>query len=396
MATSDDVTTTITDTNDVPVNIVPDTSGGPLPQTTTPEDSPLVFSAAGGNLIAIDDPDGDAPTVTISVLNGTLTANAASGATITSNGTSAITISGTQAQINGALDGLIYSNTPDYNGTDTLTIATDDGSGTANATDTDTVEILVTPVADSTDDTVATNEDLPVNFNVLTGTNGASADSFESGGALVTGVTQGSNGSVTFDSAGNITYTPDLEFSGTDQFTYTVTSGGVTETATVDVNIAVVNDPPVANPNTASGAEDGGPVTGDVEADDTDIDSALLTVTEFSIDGIAGTFTAGTSVPIPSIGTLVINADGTFSFQPVADYNSVIGGAVPQITYTITDGTTGQLDPGGRSTITHLDDVLIVVAIPNATPENTTVHDDNAAGRIYASGSADDQRSSQR
>ena len=34
-----------------------------------------------------------------------------------------------------------------------------------------------------------------------------------------------------------VVYTPNADFNGTDSFTYTVTSGGVTETATVNVTV---------------------------------------------------------------------------------------------------------------------------------------------------------------
>ena len=44
-------------------------------------------------------------------------------------------------------------------------------------------------------------------------------------------------------SAGTVRYTPDADFNGTDSYTYTVTSGGKTETATVAVTINPVDDP---------------------------------------------------------------------------------------------------------------------------------------------------------
>ncbi len=37
-------------------------------------------------------------------------------------------------------------------------------------------------------------------------------------------------------------YTPAADFNGTDTFTYTVTSGGITETATVSVTVGAVAD----------------------------------------------------------------------------------------------------------------------------------------------------------
>ena len=66
-----------------------------------------------------------------------------------------MTISGSAAQINAALTGLTYTNTPDYNGPAQITVATNDGT----VTTTSTIGITVTPVADITNDTVTTNED---------------------------------------------------------------------------------------------------------------------------------------------------------------------------------------------------------------------------------------------
>ena len=77
-----------------------------------------------------------------------------------------MTISGTAAQINAALSGLTYTNTPDYNGPAQITVATEDGTVTTP----DSIGITATPVADITNDTVTTNEDTPVTFNVITGT----------------------------------------------------------------------------------------------------------------------------------------------------------------------------------------------------------------------------------
>ena len=61
----------------------------------------------------------------------------------------------------------------------------------------------------------------------------------------VTAVTQGANGTVTFTADG-VSFTPDANFYGTDSFTYTITDGnGGTDTATVNVTVTPVNDPPV-------------------------------------------------------------------------------------------------------------------------------------------------------
>ncbi|MFA5682893.1 MAG: Ig-like domain-containing protein, partial [Hydrogenophaga sp.] len=62
-------------------------------------------------------------------------------------------------------------------------------------------------------------------------------DDFEGKNPRVTGTTPPANGTVTINPDGSITYTPNPGFTGTDTFTYTVTSGGVTETTTVTVQV---------------------------------------------------------------------------------------------------------------------------------------------------------------
>ena len=72
------------------------------------------------------------------------------GAGVTGNGTASVTIAGTAAQINAALAGLAYTGNLDFNGADTLTVATSDGT----ATDTDLIAITVNPVNDAPINTV--------------------------------------------------------------------------------------------------------------------------------------------------------------------------------------------------------------------------------------------------
>uniref|UniRef100_UPI0013009E11 beta strand repeat-containing protein n=1 Tax=Rhodoferax ferrireducens TaxID=192843 RepID=UPI0013009E11 len=225
----------IVDIDRPPVNTVPAAQ-------TTLEDTNLVFS--GARTITVADVNGGSLTTTISVGNGTLLAVTGGGATITNNGTSTVTISGTAAQINAALNGLAYRPTADYNGPATLTVATSDGT----ATDTDTVAITVSAVVDIASDTITTLEDTPITFNPITGTNGASPDNFENAGRAVsaingTAITVGGSvvvtgGTVTLNADATLTYTPNLNYNGAPSFTYTVSSGGVSETANINVTVA--------------------------------------------------------------------------------------------------------------------------------------------------------------
>jgi hypothetical protein len=53
----------------------------------------------------------------------------------------------------------------------------------------------------------------------------------------LTGVTQGKHGTVVL-ARGMVTYTPEANFTGTDDFTYTVSDGHDTDTARVTVTVA--------------------------------------------------------------------------------------------------------------------------------------------------------------
>ncbi|MCZ4339938.1 Ig-like domain-containing protein, partial [Shewanella colwelliana] len=74
---------------------------------------------------------------------------------------------------------------------------------------------------------------------------------------------------------------------------------------------------------------------GNVLDNDSDIDSEL-SVVSFSVDG--QTVNAGTTVELEG-GSLVINADGTYTFTPNDNWN----GSVPVITYATNTGESATL-----------------------------------------------------
>jgi LPXTG-motif cell wall-anchored protein len=134
-------------------------------------------------------------------------------------------------------DRLLYTPPAGYLGADTFTYDAGDGTDTATAT----VSIAVAntpPVAAPEAGTTDTNT--PVTLAVL------GNDTDPSGDALtVTGFTNGGAGTVQVNNDGTVTYTPDVIFSGSDIFTYTVGDGrGGFDTTTVIVT--VLNATPVA------------------------------------------------------------------------------------------------------------------------------------------------------
>ena len=138
-------TISITQSNDAPMNSVPGAQ-------STDEDTALVFddpTTWSSNGISVDDADGDTLTLTLSVEHGTLTLSQTSGLTfVTGDGTADATLkfSGSIADLNGALANLSYTPALNFNGDDTLTLSSDDGTAPAV---TSTVAITVNAVNDA-------------------------------------------------------------------------------------------------------------------------------------------------------------------------------------------------------------------------------------------------------
>jgi VCBS repeat-containing protein len=178
------------------------------------------------------------------------------------------------------------------------------------------------PVAD--DDSYMVAEDgtltVPAGTGVLAGDTDPDADTLTAGSPVGP-----SNGSLTLNTDGSFTYTPNADFNGSDSFTYTVSDGnGGTDTGLVTITVTAVNDPPVADDDSFSVAEDGTlavPAGTGVLAGDTDIDGGALS--------------AG-SPGAPSSGSVTLNADGSFTYTPDADY---VG--TDSFTYEVGDGNGG-------------------------------------------------------
>ena len=155
------------------------------------------------------------------------------------------------------------------------------------------------PVAKN--DAVATDEDVPVSGNVLN--NDADADGDALTAALLAGP---SHGSLDFAADGSYTYAPVANFSGADSFTYKANDGTLdSNIVTVSLTVAPLNDAPVAKDDAAATDEDV-PVSGNVLNNDADADGDALTVAL-----VAG----------PAHGALVLDADGSFSYTPVANFS---------------------------------------------------------------------------
>ena len=305
------------------------------------EDSPI--GTPGLLLDTSSDADGDTLTVTDFTVNGT-TWQAGETANLAGYGSLTITSDGS----------VTFIPVADWNGNvPVVTYTATDGRDNGSVTSTLTIQYNAIP--DAVDDNATTHAGVAKVIDVLAN------DRFSNSDKAVTAVTQGNNGSVAIEN-GKVRYTPNAGFNGTDSFTYTVTSGGVTETATVNVTIA--NIAPVAHDDFTWTAEDTtltrSAATG-LLANDSDDDNDALAITQFS----TGTqiYAAGQTATLAGMGDLTINADGSYTFVPVADWN----GAVQPILYQVSDGN------GGFSVATLL---LTVNPIADAVNDSVSTHAD--------------------
>jgi VCBS repeat-containing protein len=153
------------------------------------------------------------------------------------------------------------------------------------------------------------------------------------------------SGSVSLSPDGSFTYVPDPDFNGLDSFTYEATDGGSSSNvATVTITVSPVNDAPVAVDDAYTAETGASLVVSAAEgvlANDTDVD----------VEDVL----SATVVSEPSLGTLTLSSDGSFTYTP--------GGSLgaDSFVYEASDGN------GGTAQAT----ATIAVTAPNLPPVAT-------------------------
>ena len=127
-------------------------------------------------------------------------------------------------------------------------------------------------------------------------------------------VTGPAHGLLTLNDDGTFTYVPDAAFVGVDAFTYR-TFDGVNYSSIATVTFDVTNDAPVAADSQAAGSEDQ-PIQGTAMAADANGNPLAFSVASN-----------------PQHGTLELNADGTFTYTPAANFHGQ-----DSFTFTASDG----------------------------------------------------------
>jgi hypothetical protein len=248
--------------------------------TGTDEDTPVGIS------LAATDVDGDALTYAI--------------VTSPSNGT-----------LLGTAPDLTYIPNADFNGSDTFTFSANDGTVDSN---TATVTITVAAVNDSPiaqDNAVSTQEDTPLGITLV-------ANDIDGDTLTYAIVTPPANGTLS-GTAPDLTYTPNVNYNGSDTFTFSANDGTVdSNIATITITISQSNDPPVANDDAATMDQDTAVII-DLVANDTDADGTIDPTTVTVVSG-------------PTNGTIQVNGDGTVTYMPEPNFYGS-----DSFTYTVQD-----------------------------------------------------------
>lgn len=178
-------------------------------------------------------------------------------------------------------------------------------------------------------DTATTDEDTPVDVNVLANDTEPDGDTLS-----VVSVTQGSNGAVSINPNKTVHYSPNLNFFGSDSFTYTIDDGhGGQSTATVNVTVNAVNDAPTFTIDVLSQTvQYSDPIT-TVNISYSDVDDATSSLTFTVLSAIPAGLTA-----TPGVGTLTISGNPLVAagVYPINLKVEDPHGAVTNATVTIT------------------------------------------------------------
>jgi len=267
------------------------------------------------------------------------------------------------------LDGTwTFTPAADWNGALSLDYAVSDGTASVPASAALTVSAVNdNPVAVA--DSAATSEDVQV---TITAASLLANDTDVDGDTLsLASVSNALGGTVGLDVNGDVVFTPDANFNGVATFDYTVSDGaGGTSTSTVTVDVAAVNDAPVALTTNIAADEDIA-VSGSISATDVEGDSLTYAL-----------------VQSPAQGTMTLNPDGAYVFDPNSAFEALNEGETADVsfTYSVSDGIDTVLKTATIQVAGHTD-IISGFAIDGYINGGTIFGDANSNG-IWDTGEA--------
>ncbi len=244
--------------------------------------------------------------------------------------------------------GFTYTPTANYYGTDSFTYRAYDGQLYSG------VAVVTIAINNLNDPPVALYDSYTVVEDSLLNVPAPgilSNDTDPEGGALEANkVSDPTHGSLTFNSDGGFTYLPASNYYGTDSFTYVANDGQAnSNVATVNITVTSVNDPPVANPQAKTVAEDS---------------SIAIVLTGADVDGDALTFTVVTQ---PAHGTLS-GLPPSLTYTPSPDYSGS-----DSFTFKTSDGRVDSNVATVNITVTPVNDAPVALSDVFSVDEDTVL-----------------------
>jgi VCBS repeat-containing protein len=311
--TASDGTLTSETTVAITVNPIADAPVAVADTYDATEDTALTIDAAAGVLANDTDADGDPLTATLvsGPANGTLTLN--------SDGS------------------FVYTPNADFSGADSFTYTASDGTLTSEAT----VTINVAAANDAPSaaaDEYSTDQDTALTIDAAAGVlaNDTDPDGDPLSAILVSGPT---SGTLTLNADGSFVYTPNSGFTGSDSWVYKANDGSLESEATVTITVDPSEEAPIVVDDAYSTGEDVVLVT-----------DASMGVLANDFDPAGGTLTAAVITP-PENGTLTMNADGSFTYTPNANWHGT-----DTFVYEVTSSTGGSIEATASIVVQPLND----------------------------------------
>lgn len=264
---------------------------------------------------------------------------------------------GVVTTVDAAAGSFTYTPALNYNGADTFTFTATDNLGAVSTAV--AVSLTITSVNDApiaNDDTAVTNLDAAKDITVLL--NDTDIDNAINIASIVASVPAHGT-AVPNVATGTVLYSPTAGYIGLDSFTYTVldASGAVSNSATVTITVANTNTAPVANTDTARVNKNGGQITINVAANDSDADGTINPASVLIITDVN-----------PLHGTTVNNNNGTIGFTPTAGYSGPAS-----FTYTVNDNLTA---------VSNIATVNITVNAPPSANDDSAITNEDASVNI--------------
>ena len=310
---------------------------------STDEDSALTIS------VLSNDTDVDGDILSITHIQGQAVTNNGAAVNVTDNDGNVL---GTAQVVNGQIQfnpiGTLQDLNDGENQDVTFEYTISDGQG---GTDTANVTLNVIGSTDNTAPIINEGDtSLTEDVAQVIGT------AIDNDGTITSSTLTADNGTVTIDGSGNITYTPDANFFGTDTVNVSVTdNNGATTTQTITVSVAEVNDAPELTVESTKTVDEDG--------------TTSITYSVSDIDGTANVTASADN------GTVVVNNDGTITYTPDSNYSGA-----DTITVTATDNDGSTVVQSSSITVNAVADAPII----SASIENGTVIPGTSSGSFTA------------